>query len=111
MNKIEKIKQKRRETAILLGNKCRICDKKFGKGSSFHHIVYRKDEKTHKDFNNVSDYQEYIIGKIEEHPKEFCILCTGHHLLVERLKRFKLERINRLFELVILSKDGDVNKR
>jgi len=107
MNRKEKTKIQRLYTAELLGNRCKVCGKKFGKGSTFHHIIYHKTEKTYRDFKNQFDYQDYILPIINKRPEEFYILCTGHHLLVEKLKRFKPERFLVLVDIVVQSNKGD----
>ncbi len=37
-------------------------------------------------------------------PNRFALLCKGHHTLVEKLKRFKLDKLERLFKIVKESK-------
>ena len=111
MNRQEKIKLKRKEIAIMLGNKCQVCYKNFGSGFTFHHIEYTVGEKTQRDFKNSIDYQEFMCDIIPQRLDDFCILCKGHHLVLERLKRLKLDKIERLFDLVIRSKAGANKKR
>lgn len=82
MNKINKIKLKRKQISDLLGGKCILCLKKFGKNFNFHHIQYRVGEKRHSDFKSWTDYNEYVLPIIEKIPTKFALLCkTCHHLI------------------------------
>jgi len=80
--------------------KCYVCEKKFGKRFAFHHKKYIKYEKTYRDFKNNDNYQLYILPIIESRPRDFTLLCHKHHYLVEILKRFKPERLERLFCII-----------
>ncbi len=81
-------------------SKCYVCGKRYGKNFHFHHLTYREDEKIHSDFSSNDKYQEYILPIIEKRPFHFELLCHKHHYLVEILKRFKPERLERLFCVV-----------
>ena len=82
MTKYKEIKDKRKQVAILLGGKCALCGKSFGKHFNFHHIEYRKDEKKHSDFKSWFDYSEYVLPIISKFPDKFELLCkTCHHLI------------------------------
>ena len=89
MNKIEKIKIKRKQVAKLLGGKCVLCLKKFGKNFHFHHIEYRDNEKKHSDFASWVNYNEYVLTIIEKIPDKFSLLCNTCHRLVSILQSIK----------------------
>lgn len=99
MNKKEIIKKYRRYVAKLFNSECYVCHKKYGKNFQFHHLTYRDDEKTYRDFKNNNDYQLYILPTIESTPIFFVLLCHKHHYLIEHLKRFKPDRLERLFDV------------
>ena len=50
------------------------------------------------------DYNLYVLPIINKDPNRFVLLCKGHHSLVEKLKRFKLDKLERLFKVVKESK-------
>ncbi len=89
MNKKDKIKLKRKQVAILLGEKCILCLKKFGKKFHFHHIEYRIGEKKHSDFKSWIEYNEYVLPIIEKLPDKFSLLCNTCHRLVSILQVIK----------------------
>lgn len=95
----DKIKSRRKKVAGLLGGKCHVCEKKFGKNFHFHHIVYRDHEKKHSDFTNWYDYQEYVLPIVEKHPKEFALLCKNQHRIIEILKSYTDVNFERLIYL------------
>ena len=97
MNKKEEIKKYKRQVATLFDSVCYVCNKKYGKNFHFHHLKYKDGELTYKDFKNNDDYQKYILPIIEQRPLDFELLCHKHHYLVEILKRFKPERLEKLF--------------
>ena len=104
MNRKEKIKKWKRQVATtLFDNRCYVCHKKYGKRFHFHHLTYKDNEKTYRDFKNNDDYQKYILPIIEQCPYNFELLCHKHHYLVEILKRFKPERLERLFDVTRMS--------
>lgn len=89
MNKINKIKIKRKQVACILGGQCVLCLKKFGKNFHFHHIGYRKNEKKHSDFASWTSYNEYVLPIIEKIPDKFSLLCITCHRLVSILQSIK----------------------
>jgi len=89
MNQIEIIKEERKKVASLLGGACMVCLKKFGKNFHFHHIVYRKDEKKHSDFNSWYLYNLYILPIIKKFPDRFALLCKTCHQLITILQAIK----------------------
>lgn len=100
MNKINKIKIKRKEIAQLLGGKCVLCLKKFGKNFHFHHIGYRDNEKRHSDFSSWVNYNEYVLPIIQRIPDKFALLCNTCHRLVSILQSIKDDvRFERLVDL------------
>ena len=81
--------------------KCFVCRRgyKVGKGFAIHHRVYRDGEKTYADFKNVLQYHEYLLPIVLEHKKDFSLLCRKCHFSVERLKRYKKDKLRRLMLL------------
>ncbi|MCZ6582672.1 MAG: hypothetical protein O6761_05830 [Thaumarchaeota archaeon] len=105
MKKKEIVKKYKRSVAKeLFNSECYVCHKRYGKRFHFHHLRYRDNEKTYNDFSNNDDYQLYILPIIEDRPFDFELLCNKHHYLVEILKLFKSERLDRLFNVVRRSK-------
>lgn len=100
MNKKDKIKLKRKSVAILFGNKCNVCLKKFGKNFHFHHIRYRVNEKIYSDFNTWEQYNEYVLPIIEKLPQKFALLCKKCHRLISILQCIKDDmRFERVVDL------------
>ena len=85
--------------------KCKVCHKKFGKHFTFHHKRYLASDKIYSDFKTTYDYNLYVLPIIDKDPNRFVLLCKGHHTLVEKLKRFKLDKLERLFKVVKESKE------
>jgi hypothetical protein len=104
MNKKETIKKYRKQIATYFDSRCYVCHKKYGKNFKFHHLTYRVDEKTYRDFKNSNDYQLYILPIIEKRVLDFELLCDSHHYMVEKLKLFKCGKLSRLFDIVLRSK-------
>jgi len=101
MNKKETVKKYKRQIAMeLFSSECYVCHKRYGKNFHFHHLTYRVGEKVYSDFKNNDDYQLYILPIIENRNLDFELLCNKHHYLVEQLKRFRHERLERLFDVV-----------
>ena len=105
MNQNEKIKEDRRQTATLFDSVCYVCGKPIGKAFHFHHVRYRKGEKTYKDFDasksrkNWFAYTNYILPMINQHPTEFALLCQKHHKFVEMLIKLKEDKFEKLIDL------------
>jgi len=100
MNKIEKIKLKRKQVAELLGGKCILCLKKFGKNFHFHHIEYRIGEKIYSDFKSGTSYNEYVLQIIQKIPQKFALLCNTCHRLISILQSIKDDsRFERIVDL------------
>ena len=100
MNKIDKIKLKRKDVSITLGGECVICLKKFGKNFHFHHIEYRVGEKKHSDFKSWIDYNLYVLPIIQSIPEKFALLCNTCHRLISILQCIKDDsRFERLVDL------------
>lgn len=106
MNQLDKIKLERKQVAKLFDGECNVCIKKFGKGFHFHHISYREEEKTYKDFKdhlnqqqNWIDYTKYVLPIIRKYPDEFALLCQKHHKFVEMLIKLKDDKFEKLIDL------------
>lgn len=100
MNKIDKIKLKRKQVSILLGGKCTLCLKNFGKNFHFHHIQYRIGEKRHSDFTSWMKYNEYVLPIIQKIPEKFSLLCNTCHRLISILQSIKDDsRFERVVDL------------
>ncbi len=98
MNKLERVKIKRKQLQEKLGGTCYVCQKSKLRGMSFHHIIYRKGGKIHSDFKNWISYNEYVLPIIEKFPDQFALLCITCHRLISILQRIK---DNDRFERVI----------
>jgi hypothetical protein len=76
-------KEKAKVADELYANKCFLCNKKFGKYFSYHHLNYREDRKTYKDFGDTIQYHKYVLPEIKGQPERFILLCRGHHDILE----------------------------
>lgn len=88
---------------------CYVChSKNHPKGMTFHHIKYIDTEKKYSDFpQNVKgriEYYMYLKPIIEGDPERFAYICNPHHYLITMLLRFSVDKQERLFELVRLSR-------
>ena len=107
--KLEPVYQLIYELAELFGYRCEVCDKKMTKpmsGFTIHHLVYRKGEKTHKNFLSRLKYYLYLKPIIKKFHKKgqlhqnFAFLCNPcHHSLdgPRGLNRRKKINVMRLF--------------
>lgn len=84
-------------------SKCFVCQSRFRRGFTFHHLWYENNQKTYRDFKNGDDYNEYVVKIVEKKPDQFLLLCVKHHFAVETLKRFKKENFERLVKAVRMS--------
>jgi len=57
----------------------------------FHHLWYNQGEPYHKDYKDNSDYQLAVLPIVRKNPKQFLLLCRGHHDKVEWGKSLKDE--------------------
>ena len=99
-SKKEIVKKYKRQVAKIFASQCYVCGKRYGKNFHFHHVRYRADTKTYRDFTTNISYQSYILPIIHDAPWDFELLCHKHHYLIEQLKRFKPERRDRLFDVI-----------
>jgi len=113
MNRKDKIKIHREHVAHLLGYKCFLCHKKFGKNFHFHHVEHRKGEKKLSDFKehssnqkNWEDYQEYVLPIIEKFSDKFELLCREHHRLIEIPNSLKSPKFERYVDLLLRTRAG-----
>ena len=87
------VKRKKRATAMLLGGYCEggvkrgECGKPYNHSFAFHHLSYRPDEKTYKDFGDTWRYNEYVIPIVRSRPEDFMLLCKECHRNEEEIKR------------------------
>ena len=89
----------------LFNNRCYVCHKEMADGFVFHHISY--PGKSYKEFKNKEKYQLYLKTEILTDPKNFRLLCKGHHYAVEKMKRFKKANLQRLCKVALDSHPGD----
>ena len=88
-------------------SRCFVCWKKFGKGFHFHHLFYVDGEPVYSDYSNSTDYRIAIIPYIRKNPKQFLLLCTAHHRMVEWLAKMgnvKFRRLTRARRLTQIGK-------
>jgi len=84
---------------------CSVCEKRVFKGTAFHHLDYRDDRKTYRDFDgDTVSYLEYVLPEVDAEPLRFLFLCKGHHRFVEYLAKMKRENRYRLYRAVELTK-------
>ena len=86
-----------------MGNRCFICRKKYGKKFTFHHLDYKSDEKTYRDFKSSMKYNEYILPIIDENPDRFVLLCNKCHYGVTKLSRYKRDKLERMFLVTMMT--------
>ena len=104
MNKVL-FEEKKTVAAEYYDGKCFVCERKFGKGFTFHHLWYNIGEPTYRDFAYNEDYQIFVLKAVAKMPDQFILLCKKHHVAVERLKRYKIETFRRLLKAVNMSRD------
>ena len=107
MNKKEKINEIKVQLAKLRSfrSRCWCCQVKWHKkGMTFHHKWYVAGEKTYRDFKDALDYYEYLRFIVIGRPKGFLFLCNPDHQIIERLKRLKPERFERIVRAVRMSR-------
>ena len=100
----EELRQYREKVAKIYDSQCTVCGKKFGKYFAFHHLSYRDDEKTYRDFKNQDDYQRYILPIIQKRPKDFVLLCRPHHRFIEIYKNMSPWNFDILVRLMVKSR-------
>ena len=90
---IGSVKRKKRATAKLFGGCCQggavpgECMEEYNHSFAFHHLTYRPDEKTYRDFNNTWAYNEYVIPIVRSRPEDFMLLCEWCHSREEKIKK------------------------
>ena len=91
------------ELAKPFGRQCEVCLKKMRgptPGFTFHHLEYKSDEKTHKNFISRKRYYTYLKPIITSHPERFAFLCNACHHSIDGprgLNRRKKMNVLRLF--------------
>ena len=93
---------KKRIAKQMLGGKCFVCGKNYGKGFVFHHIKY--DKSSYRDFKTADDYTKFVCDEVFNSPERFALLCRGHHHAVEQLKRYSQEKFDNLMLLTLESR-------
>ena len=83
---------------------CEVCRSTWHKsGMTFHHVIYKSNEKTRKDFvkgyRGMLSYYIYITPTIKKFPKRFAVLCNTHHQTVTKLLQFSEDKQDRIFRL------------
>jgi hypothetical protein len=114
MNKQEKVNQIKKELIKLAPFRrgCEVCHTTWHKsGMTFHHIIYKNNEKTRKDFDDgyggMLKYYIYITPIIQEFPKRFALLCNTHHQTITKILQFAEDKQDRIFKLVKKSRGND----
>lgn len=80
-------KEAREAAAGLLGGRCHVCRRKFGKGFLIHHIRYSGAGDHYASFDKDSpEYAEHVLAEVTRRPRDFAVLCNSHHRMVEMLK-------------------------
>ena len=83
MNKQEKVNEIKKELIKLAPFRrgCEVCRVTWHKsGMTFHHIIYKNNERTRKDFpegyGGMMEYYIYITPIIKKFPQRFALLCN-----------------------------------
>lgn len=85
--------------------RCCVCEKRVFKGTAFHHLDYRDDRKTYRDFDgDTVSYLEYLLPEVDAEPHRFLYLCKGHHRFVEYIHKMKPENLYRLLRAAEITK-------
>lgn len=93
----------------LFHSKCYICHIK-PVSFVYHHLWYLPTDRIYSDFKDDKGnpdtlaYHEYLIPIIKQNPGRFMLLCNGHHVILERMKRWESKKFDRLVRAVRLSK-------
>ena len=87
-------------------SRCFVCWKKFGKGFHFHHLWYVDGEPMYRDYSNSTDYRIAVMPYIRKNPKQFLLLCTAHHRMVEWLAKMGDVKFRRLCRARRITRDG-----
>ena len=88
----------KQQAASWFNHKCSVCKKK-KKVMQFHHLEYKDNEKTNKDFKNNLDYQLYILPIVNDRPEDFEYLCRSDHWKIT--KATKSEETRKQFERLV----------
>jgi len=88
---------------------CKVCHSVWhSSGMTFHHIIYKSNEKTRNDFrvgdDGILQYYEYIFPIIKKFPKRFTLLYNAHHQTITKLLQFNQDKQDRIFRLVRASR-------
>jgi len=71
---------------------------------TFHHVIYKSNEKSRKDFadgyDGTLEYYKYISPIIKKHPKRFSLLYNTHHQTITKILQFSQDKQDRIFRLV-----------
>jgi len=96
MNQSDEMYKMKYEVSKLFGSKCFVCEKKYGRGFLYHHLVYKFGEPIYRDFSSTIKYNNFILPIIKKEPQRFLLLCSPCHTTLEKLKRRKKENFLRL---------------
>jgi len=114
MNKEQKARlyELKKSVAKLFQYRCYVCYEHSTQKNQmvFHHKWYEQGDRTYDDFkkNGYPDtlaYHEYLIPIIKKNPKRFLMLCSRHHVILERMKRWNSDKLRRLVNAVKMSKN------
>ncbi len=99
-----------------LGGACYICKEPYktskgkrrpGMAFTIHHLYYKADDKTWKDFNTRLQYWKYLQPLVHvEKEDQFILLCRSHHKAVEIMARWSRANFGRLYNAVELTRKG-----
>ncbi len=86
--------------AALLGGRCEVCRKKYGKCFAIHHKRYLKTDARRGDYTNSKKYHVALEPFVARNRKRFSLLCNKHHHSVGFLSQMEKDRWLRLRRLV-----------
>jgi len=93
------------ELSKLFGGECEVCLKKMRKaqsGFTIHHLEYKKNEKTHKNFLDRLKYYKYLRPIVKKNPKRFAFLCNGCHVSIDGPRGLNRRKKMNFLRLVLM---------
>lgn len=107
--KLETQKIKIRLGKVLGDGECFICQKStFKRGATIHHLWYIFNDVIYKNYPKTAagqlKYYRDLEKSVMDTPKRFLYLCNTDHVALERLNRYKPEKLVSLLRALLLTK-------
>lgn len=93
------------ELSRLFGSECEICLRKMRKpqsGFTIHHLEYKANEKTHKNFIDRLEYYKYIRPIVKNNTDRFAFLCNACHHSIDGPRGLKRRKRPNVLRLLIM---------